>query len=79
MFNLIPNVLGSHFQMNFTSESKLQIWVILRLINTVHFLHKSHSNQKEFDAPSHHVMICETSLWMYLCIMNNANPIQTPK
>ena len=59
--------------MNFTSELKLQIWVMKRLINTVHFLHKSRWNQKEFDTTSHQITIHETSLWW---TMNNANPMQ---
>ena len=40
------------FQMIVTSELKLQIQVMLRIINMVYFLLKSCRNQKEFDAMS---------------------------
>ena len=43
MFNLIPIILGFHSQMNFISELKLQIQVMLISINMVHFHHKSHT------------------------------------
>ena len=49
---LIPIILGLHFQVDFTSELKLQIQVTLRLLNIVYFLWSAYRNQEEFGAMS---------------------------
>ena len=49
---ILPIILGLHFQVDFTSELKLQIQVTLRLLNIVSFLGSAYRNQEEFGAMS---------------------------